>query len=128
MTNGTYLGRARISEYSQPEFMDLEIPEWGGTVRLRRMNLRDRMNLSQSVKDEENDLMFMARVCCYSLYDGSGQRLYSDSDLDEIMQMQIEPLTRIYRASMEFSKARIGDIDEAEKKSEASPSLPSSAS
>lgn len=128
MKNGQYLTKTRISEFSHVEFKDLEVPEWGGVIRLRRMDVKDRLGLSESIQKHEDSLMFMVKVVAYTMVDAEGRRIYGDEDLETLLALDLEPIKRIYDASMEFSKLRGEDFEEAVKNSGPSQSavLPSS--
>lgn len=125
MKNGTYLGRSAINEFRNREFMDFAVPEWDGTVRIRRMDVRDRLALADSVKREEHDLMFMCRVVSLTVCDHNGQRVYKDEQIDDLLGLDLDPIRAIYKASMEFSKLRSADLEQAEKNSATSTSADS---
>lgn len=124
-----YLNRGAIDATAHQEYMDLEVPEWGGTVRLRRFDVRDRVMLGRAVDAKDPVLRLKALVVACAMVDGEGKPIYDpEKDLDELMKLDADPIGRVYDAAMTLSKSRTEDIETAIKNSEASPSSPSSVS
>lgn len=121
MQNGGYLTRSKIGEFRDRDFLDLAVPEWDGTVRLRRLNVRDRIALAESGKAGESELMFMVKLVAYSVCDQAGQRVYSDAEIEELLAMPYEPLERIFKAALEFSRLTQSAAEQVEKNSGTQP-------
>lgn len=131
-----YLDRAAILAAQDLEFEDIDVPEWGGTVRVYALSVTQREELfllmidaSESIrasskrKDEDGELSIKldisrlarskAQVVIWCVADADGKRLFQQSDLDAIGLKSGDVIERLYNRVMAISGTNdlaLGDI------------------
>lgn len=113
------LTRDQIMAAQDMVFEIVDVPEWGGAVRIRSLNglERDAFEAAiaapqQSGKVKFNTTNMRARLCAMSICDESGQRLFKDSDVMELGKRSAAALDRVFSAAQRLSGLSKKDIDE----------------
>jgi hypothetical protein len=112
------LGREDILSKKGGKLIELEVPEWGGTVHLREMTASERDAFEQASLDKSGSarlLNIRARLASISLCDAGGKRLFSEGDIPSLGELPASALDRIFDASMRLNKISKADVDELEK-------------
>lgn len=112
------LGREDILSKKGGKLIELEVPEWGGTVHLREMTASERDAFEQASLDKSGSARLInirARLASISLCDFSGKRLFSDADIAALGELPASALDRIFDASMKLNKISKQDVDDLEK-------------
>ncbi len=109
---------------------DVEVPEWGGIVRVRTMSAteRDRWESETYGTGKVNSINFRARFAALCLIDDKGARMFSDADIEKLGEKSAGALQRVFNAAQELNALSAKDIGDLEKNSEAGPSAGSSSS
>jgi hypothetical protein len=108
---------------------DVDVPEWGGTVRIRSLSGTERdafeasmvqINASggRQVKLEN----IRARLVALTAVDEEGERLFSDKDVKELGQKSAAALDRVWDASQRLSGLSDEDVQELAEDLEDAPS------
>ena len=85
-------------------FVDVEVPEWGGTVRIRSLSAKQRDTLARKIKsDGEAEASEMMVVMC--VVDENGQRVFEFKDIERLKAKSTVPIARIVRALGELTTA-----------------------
>lgn len=122
------LTKAQILEVDDSETRIVDVPEWGGKVRVRGLtgSERDKFEASQlkqqgkSIKyDPEN---VKARLAAYSIIDENGNRIFSDADIIALGKKSAKALNRVADVARELSGFTDKDMEELTKNSEATTS------
>lgn len=122
------LGREAILAASDAATEDVEVPEWGGTVRVRGLSgiERDEFESSMLVKrGKHRDVSLLnarAKLVSLSVVDDAGARVFSDRDVAELGNKSAAALTRVYEVASRLSGLSDEDVDELEGNSGAAPS------
>ena len=99
-------------------YAELEIPEWGGSVRLRSLSGGQRSIINQRVqaRDLENLEEMLTVMGCV---DEDGNRIFTNKDIDALKKKSNAPITRIAKKIMEISGigTETAAVDEAKKNS-----------
>lgn len=112
------LSRAAILEAEDRETVDIECPEWDGTVRLRSITGRERDAYEQSCivgKGKNRDLNMRnarAKLILLCAVDGQGGRLFGDDDLAALGRKNARPIDRLFEAAQKLCGLRDEDVDE----------------
>src|SRR5688572_27230813 len=100
-----YLTRADIDAAKDIKVEDLEVPEWGGTVRVRGLTGGQRSDIEatmvaingQRIEIRREALREMRlRVVASSLVDGDGRRMFSDKELNALAEKSASAIDRIF--------------------------------
>ena len=123
----TYLSRDAILQREDIVTEDVEVPEWGGTVRVRGMsgverdkfeagliaqpvaNGRRRRPQEQQQTNMEN---IRAKLCSWCCVDEQGGRLFAESDVQALGGKSAAALARIFDVATRLSGITEEDVDE----------------
>jgi hypothetical protein len=125
------LTRDQILAANDLKSEDVDVPEWGGTVRVRELtgDERDSVELSmvtmrgtEPVLNPNAYKSFRARLSAMSIVGEDGQRLFTDADMLELGKKSSAALQRVFNVAMELSAFTKKDVEELVGKSEAAQS------
>lgn len=96
--------------------VNVEVPEWGGSVKLRVMtgSARDQLEKGHNREDGAN---FRGRLAAYSIVDDQGVPIFAEKDVLALGSKSQSALDRIVKAALALNGLRPEDTDEAEKNS-----------
>ena len=107
---------------------DVEVPEWGGAVRVRSFTGRERDAFEASMvrgdgKDRKVDLTNMrARLVGLTVIDETGQRLFTDDEVDLLGAKSGAALDRVFAVAQKLNGLSGADVEELSKNSSGVPS------
>ena len=107
---------------------DVEVPEWGGTVRVRSFTGRERDAFEASMvrgegRDRKVDLTNMrARLVGLTVIDETGQRLFTDEEVDLLGAKSGAALDRVFAVAQKLNGLSGSDVEELTKNSSGVPS------
>ena len=103
------LGRDQILGAVDLPTVDVEVPEWGGTVRVRMMTGGERDAFEAGTitrhgrKIEQNLVNIRARLVALCVVDEKGQRLFSEADAAALGQKSAAALNRVFNAAQQLN-------------------------
>lgn len=113
------LSRDSILSANDRTTKDVEVPEWGGTVRVQSLSGRERDKFESSMikmrgnKREENLENLRARLCVLCMVDESGQRMFNDKeDVIKLGNKSAKALQRVFDAAQEINGMTESDVEE----------------
>lgn len=104
----------------------VEVPEWGGTVRVRGLTGAERDAFEASVIDLASNgrrapvmnlVNLRAKLAARCIVDEQGIRLFSDADIAALGQKSAHALQRVFEAAQRLSGLTKEDVEELEKNS-----------
>ena len=107
---------------------DVEVPEWGGAVRVRSFTGRERDAFEASMvrgegRDRKVDLTNMrARLVGLTVIDETGQRLFTDEEVDLLGAKSGAALDRVFAIAQKLNGLSGADVEELSKNSSGVPS------
>ena len=115
------LTKDQILASDDTEYTDLEVPEWGGTIRIAVMSgwARDRyeaMLYRDRDKLETVDNL-RARFLSFCMIDENGDLMFTEADILELGQKSSKALGRIFDAATELNNTGVEGLEEAAKNS-----------
>jgi hypothetical protein len=119
------LSKAAILEAVDLKTEDVEVPEWGGTVRVSVMTgtARDRFMELQAEGGEKTPVsLFQARVLVSCVVDDSGALMFEPEDVEPLRQRSKAALDRVVEAAMRLNKIGADAVEEEVKNSDAAQS------
>lgn len=118
------LTKQQIIDSDDRPTLDLEIPEWGGSVCIRTISGTQRDGFEASLIDKNGDATKLhnvrAKFAALVLCDDKGDPLFSEGQAAQLGNKSAKALTRIWEKGREFNKME--SLDDAEKNSEAAQS------
>lgn len=109
------LSRDDILRVNDIQYEELEISEWGSTVRIKSLTSRERDKIEMStMKDGEatNFVDFRARFASAVLCDNDGKNLFTDSDIPLLTEKSATALQKIMDVGMRLSHMTDDDVEE----------------
>lgn len=101
---------------------DVEVPEWGGTVRVRTMTGGERDAFETDLWDRSGDEPvynrehFRAKLLSRCIVDEKGARLFSDKDIEKLSGKSAKALNRLFDAAQEINAISKEEQDAIKKK------------
>ena len=124
----TLLSKTAILAAQDLQTEDVEVPEWGGAVRVRSFTGRERDAFEASMvrgegRDRKVDLTNMrARLVGLTVIDETGQRLFTDDEVDLLGAKSGAALDRIFAIAQKLNGLSGADVEELSKNSSGVPS------
>jgi hypothetical protein len=123
------LSREAILGVEDIPTQDVEVPEWGGTVRVKGLNGKERDQYEASVVGDTaakkgqarrlNMANMRARFVSLCIVDEEGVRLFSDGDVTALGAKSAAALQRVFKVAQELSGLTDEDVEELAGNSEA---------
>lgn len=116
-----YLTKEAILQVEDLSAEDVEVPEWGGTVRVRGLTGTERDSFEAAIvgRDPRKAAFDMqnirARLVAYSVVDGDGQRLFSEADIRALGEKSAVALQRVFEVAQRLSGLTAADVEELTK-------------
>jgi hypothetical protein len=98
--------------------VDVEVPEWGGTVRVRVMTAADRNAFGASIVMEDgktDHAQYAVKMLVRCLVGEDGQPLFTTADLEALNQKSALALKRVFDAADALNALGETQVKEAEK-------------
>lgn len=85
--------------------VQVDVPEWGGSVNIRPMDVRELDEYSNEAMRSKATGMrdFRTRLVAYCLCDEQGNRLFTEKDIDALAGKSGTVMDRLYRACDELN-------------------------
>ncbi|MEW2383383.1 hypothetical protein AB0873_15010 [Micromonospora sp. NPDC047707] len=127
----TLLTRDQILAVDDYTFEDVEVPEWGGTVRVKGMSgaERDRFeagSIKGKGKNRDVNLANLrARLVAASVIDEAGQLVFKPYDVETLGKKSAAALGRVYDVAQRLAGLTDEDVEELTEGFPDDPSAPS---
>lgn len=107
------LSRDEILGADDLGLVEVDVPEWSGSVLLRVMRgvERDAFEARIAAEDRAN---VRARLAALSIVDADGQRLFTDADVEALGQRNARALNRIFERAMALNGFTESDVEALE--------------
>jgi len=118
MAKPKLLTREAILQAEDLPTEDVEVPEWGGVVRVRGLTGAERDAFEQSIVEQrgKNTRMNLrnirARLVALTVVDEEGNRLFSDDDVEALGRKSAAALNRVFEVAQRLSGLRPEDVEE----------------
>lgn len=113
------LSREQILGTDDSNVETVEVPQWGGSVRVRALTGRERDRLEASMigKNGKADATkgltnFRARLVAASVVDDNGAPMFTEADIDLLADRSAAALDTIAQAAMRLSGLSSEDVNE----------------
>jgi hypothetical protein len=108
-----YLNREAILKADDTVYEDVNVPEWGGMVRLRGLTgaERDRMEASIASNPKKPNLVnFRAKMIAASVCDENGGPVFGTADISALGNKSAVALERVFNAAIRLSGMTDEDV------------------
>jgi len=104
-------------------FTDVQVPEWGGTVRVRSMTGADREafheSLPKTVDGKTPLTAFQASLVASTVVDGAGKLLFTPDQVARLREVSASALERVAAEAMQLNGLGVNAVEEEVKNSAA---------
>ena len=117
----TLLTKDQILKADDRSHEDIDVSEWGGSVRIIAMAACERdafeasMLDSKGKGDKQRLQNFRARFIARCIVDADNNRLFSDKDMVALGKKSAAPISRIFDACQKLNGMTDKDVEELEK-------------
>lgn len=111
----TLLSREAILAYDDSQSEDVEVPEWGGAVRVVGLTGAERDRFEASVVGNGKQMQLSnlrARLIAMCVVDESGERLFGTADVGALGNKSAAALERVFSAAQRLSGLSEDDVAE----------------
>jgi hypothetical protein len=107
------LSKAAILAAQDKKMIDVEVPEWNGSVKIRVMTgtERDRFE-SEFVSGNKSVDMVRAKLVAKCLCDDEGNRLFSEADIPQLGEKSAAVLDKLFNVCMKHNRFTKDDVEE----------------
>lgn len=117
------LKRDEILAANDMVFEDVEVPEWGGCVRVRLMSGAARAVFDAwAYASRGNQTEWMRRfrflVCVLCIVDADGKLMFSEADVEILGDRSTDALSRVFRVAARLNKLLPEQVEDSVKNSE----------
>lgn len=112
------LDRSAILAASDLKTEDVDVPEWGGTVRVRTLTGTERDAFEAGLVGQEgkrNLANLRARLLSLAIVDDQGRRVFAESDADVLGSKSAAALDRLFDVAQRLNGIGTEAQKEAEK-------------
>lgn len=109
------LSREDILAYDDSSFEDVDVPEWGGSVRVVGLTGAERDRFEASVVGNGKKMQLTnlrARLIALCVVDESGERLFGTVDVGALGNKSAAALERVFSAAQRLSGLSEDDVAE----------------
>jgi hypothetical protein len=114
----SYLDRDAILAATDLQTEDVEVPEWGGWLRVKALNGAERDQFEASVverkgkKSRMNTRNLRARLVAMAVVDEKNKPLFKTTDIEALGKKSAAALDRVFDVAMRLAGMRDEDIEE----------------
>lgn len=119
-----HLTREQIIQAPDLKTVEVEVPEWGGSVLMREMNGEERIQFEDAYKrlmadsersDSDKAIQTMALLVSTMIVDDAGEHVFAPDDAALLAKKSSGVLVRLTAAAKKLSSISEADLDELRK-------------
>lgn len=100
-------------------FEDVDVPEWGGKVRVASMTAGERDRFEQMIVDKKSGTIKLENIrailAAHVIIDENGDRLFTDKDLVTLSKKSARAIGRVFEAAQRLNAFSDDDVEELAK-------------
>jgi hypothetical protein len=106
------LSATEILEADDIQVVDIDVPEWGGVVKLRPMSAEESIAYNEAVKagDKRHGAVILASTC---LVDEEGKKLFTEDQARGLVKKSLAALLRIQKVALKVNGFVDDEVKEA---------------
>lgn len=98
----TYLSKTDILAIADLKNVDVEVPEWGGVLRLQSLNAARRERWETVLTNPDSDLV-RATLVALSVVDENGALIFNKDDIQALAEKSYAAMNRVYEAAVKLN-------------------------
>ena len=120
-----FLTAEQILAADDMQFVDVDVPEWGGKVRVTSLSAKSRDEYESSLvlfgPDGSSEAALdnlRAKLCTVCMVNENGERLFLDAAVDALGQKSCAALDRVFEVAKNLNRIGVKEIEELVKNSD----------
>jgi len=105
-----YLTAGEILSAQDIETVDVEVPEWGGTVRLKSLSGEEASRFGEMFEKDKTGASL--KILALSAVNEEGERLFSDTEVAQLKRKSLRAILKLQKEALRIN----GLTDDEEKK------------
>ena len=106
------LSKHAILANRDTRLLEVEVPEWGGTLFARTLSVADAVEFEEK-KSSIPEGKIIALYLCYTLADEAGVPLFLTDEVDELCKKDADVMLRLFHLCLNHNK--MGESNEKER-------------
>lgn len=90
---------------------EVEVPEWGGSVRIRVWSGKERERVEQMTNGKSVQQCVRAAIAAMSIVDENNRPVFTQEDIQRLAEKSGTALERVLNAALELNAIRDQDIE-----------------
>lgn len=82
----------------------VDVPEWGGSIRLVQMTAAESMQLTRDMDTKEGADAGIFLMLVYSARNENGERVFTNDDIDRLRHKNFNVLDKLQRVALRLNK------------------------
>ncbi len=119
----SYLTKDEILAADDLQYMDVSVPEWGGTVRIRTLTGEERDAFEEKIirRDKQGNRIgmdlnqFRAKLLVRTMVDGEGKRVFTEQDIHALGLKSSAAMDKVFIKVRELNRMTDEDVEELTK-------------
>jgi len=116
-----YLTKEDILNCDDLKMESVKVKEWGGTIFVKELNVKERIEFEASIKDKDDTMKAMLTMLSISICDKDGNRLFEASDIELLYKKNVKVILKLFRIANKLSALNVESEEELRKNSESIP-------
>lgn len=113
------LNKSQILQADDLDRKEVECPEWGGSVFVRKMNTEEMMKVgamgTKTKATGDLDATMYQLIATWVIVDEGGKSIFAATEIDKVAKKSFDPIRRIVETCMEMSGMTEEAAEEAGK-------------
>jgi hypothetical protein len=107
------LSKDQILKQTDLGHEDFQVPEWGGTVRIKTLSGLEKEDLESKLREKLHNIR--ANWLAATLIDESGKNLFSESDIESLGKTSCAVMDKVFERALERNGVKKDKLEEIEK-------------
>lgn len=111
------LNREQFLAAKTKKFEDVELPELGGSVRIKSMSIKQQLEFENLMTTQKNDNDIIFSLIVLSCVDQDLKPLFTHEDVEEIKDHSADSVMTLFQAILDLNGINTTDMDQRAKNS-----------
>ncbi len=93
----------------------IDVPEWGGEVKIRAMPTCDRIEFEKKQAACKTELESIVNLLIYTIVDDNNKRIFSDDDFNLLAEKSAKVLVKLFEVAIDLNTLTNAKMEEKAK-------------
>lgn len=112
------LSRQDILNSIDIDYTTVDVPKWGGPVRLKALSIAEQISYSKyTTESKDTDQKHIYKLLVMSIVDDNGNPLFTMDDIEALAKKSSESVLKVFFAANDLNNPKEGELEDTAKKS-----------